>query len=66
MKRLAHVVARSRRIATASADKTVKIWDTVAGTVLHTIAMADKPAVEDMQVRRTLPCRSAAALVRRG
>ena len=45
----ARVRVRSRRIATASADKTVRIWDTASGTALHTIGVADKPALADMQ-----------------
>ncbi len=41
----------SRRVATASADKTVKIWDAGALALLQTATFADKPAIEDMQVK---------------
>ncbi len=40
----------SRRVATASADKTVKIWDAGSLALLQTATFADKPAMEDMQV----------------
>ncbi|ETO19795.1 WD40 repeat-containing protein [Reticulomyxa filosa] len=42
--------ADGKEFITASADKTVKLWDYEAGKVLHTWTFADKPSINDMQV----------------
>jgi len=40
----------SKRILTASADKTAKIWDIESGSVVTTFTVAAKPEVLDMQM----------------
>ena len=42
--------ADSSRLATVSADKTVKVWAIPSGDLLGTCTVSDKPQVEDMQV----------------
>ena len=45
--------ADSSKLATVSADKSVKVWAIPSGDLLGTCTVSDKPQVEDMQVKAT-------------